>query len=304
MTGWTPADIAPQTGKFAVVTGANSGIGYYTALELARAGAHVIIASRNEARGLTAAATINEKIPGQRASFEWLDLARLTSVASFAERVLGNLPALDILINNAGVMALPQRATTEDGFEMQFGVNYLGHFALTAQLLPLLRKAAAPRTVQLSSLAHRSGKIDFADLQGRNYAAWKAYSQSKLAMLVFALELQRRSAANGWNIVSTAAHPGLSKTELIVNGPGKSVAGRFSQLAVSMMGQSAAAGALPSLYAATSGLVVPGAYYGPTGFQELKGSPGIAVIRAQGDDAGIAKRLWQVSEELTHTSFG
>jgi NAD(P)-dependent dehydrogenase (short-subunit alcohol dehydrogenase family) len=171
-------------------------------------------------------------------------------------------------------------------------------------LLPLLRKAAAPRTVQLSSLAHRSGKIDFADLQGRNYAAWKAYSQSKLAMLVFALELQRRSAANGWKIVSTAAHPGLSKTELIVNGPGKSVAGRFSQLAVSMMGQSAAAGALPSLYAATSGLVVPGAYYGPTGFQELKGSPGIAVIRAQGDDAGIAKRLWQVSEELTHTSFG
>jgi len=305
MTGWTTADIPPQTGKFAVVTGANSGIGYYTALELARAGAQVIIATRNEARGLTAAATINEKIPGGRASFEWLDLASLASVASFASRIQASLPALDILINNAGVMALPKRAMTEDGFEMQFGVNYLGHFALTAQLLPLLRKAAAPRTVQLSSLTHRNGKIDFADLQGTKYSEWKAYSQSKLAMLIFALELQRRADANGWNILSTAAHPGLSKTELVLNGPGnKNISGRITQFAVSMIGQSAAAGAWPTLYAATSGAVAPGGYYGPLGFQEMRGPPGIAAIKARAEDPGLGQRLWEVSEELTNTRFG
>jgi NAD(P)-dependent dehydrogenase (short-subunit alcohol dehydrogenase family) len=305
MTAWNTADIPPQTGKFAVVTGANSGIGYYTALELARAGAQVIIASRNEARGLTAAAAINEKIPGKRASFEWLDLASLASVASFASRILASLPALDILINNAGVMALPQRETTEDGFEMQIGVNYLGHFALTAQLLPLLRKAAAPRAVQLSSLVHRNGRIDFADLQSEKYSGWTAYSQSKLAMLMFALELQRRSDANGWNILSIAAHPGLSKTELVANGLGnKTIFGRLTGLSVAIMGQSAAAGALPTLYAATSASVVPGGcYYGPLGFQEFKGPPGVAVIKPHAEDPGVAKRLWEISEGLTKTEF-
>jgi NAD(P)-dependent dehydrogenase (short-subunit alcohol dehydrogenase family) len=305
MSGWTAADIPPQTGKFTIVTGANSGIGYFTALELARAGAKVIIASRSEAKGLAATAAINAETSGTNASFQRLDLASLASVAGFAAAVSQRLTALDILINNAGVMALPSRQTTEDGFEMQFGVNYLGHFALTAQLLPLLRKAAAPRTVQLSSIAHRSGKIDFADLQATKYFAWKVYNQSKLAMLMFALELQRQSALHGWNILSTAAHPGLAKTELIPNGPGgDGMLGRISQLAISMLGQSAAAGALPTLYAATSRLAVPGAYYGPTGFQELKGPPGIAVIKPQGLDPATARRLWEVSEALTKTRFG
>jgi NAD(P)-dependent dehydrogenase (short-subunit alcohol dehydrogenase family) len=305
MTGWTAADIPSQTGKTAIVTGANSGIGYFTALELARAGAAVIIASRSEAKGLAAAAAINAEISGTPASFERLDLASLASVAGFASAVSQRLTALDILINNAGVMALPSRQTTADGFEMQFGVNYLGHFALTAQLLPLLRKAAAPRTVQLSSIAHRTGKIDFSDLQGTKYAAWKTYNQSKLAMLLFAEELQRQSASHGWNILSTAAHPGLATTELISNGPGGAgILGRMSKFAVSMLGQSAAAGALPTLYAATSSLAVPGGYYGPTGFQEFKGPPGIAVIKPQGLDTVTARKLWEISETLTKTRFG
>ncbi len=304
MTAWTTAEIPVQTGKTAIVTGANSGIGFYTAFELARAGAKVIIAARNEAKGLTAAAAINDKIPGSPASFEWLDLASLASVASFAARVSETLPALDMLINNAGVMALPSRQVTEDGFEMQFGVNYLGHFALTAQLLPLLRTAAAPRTVQLSSIAHRTGKIDFADLQSaRKYVPWTAYNQSKLAMLIFAFELQRRSDANGWNLLSVAAHPGVSVTELMANGPGTTtIVGRLGAFAVSIIGQSAAAGALPTLLAATAP-VTPGGYYGPTGFQELRGAPGIAVAKPQAKDLGTAKRLWEISEELTKTSF-
>jgi NAD(P)-dependent dehydrogenase (short-subunit alcohol dehydrogenase family) len=304
MSGWTTADIPPQTGKIAIVTGANSGIGYFTALELARAGASVIIASRSETKGLAAAAAINAETSSTNASFQRLDLASLASVAGFAAAVSRRLPALDLLINNAGVMALPSRQTTADGFEMQFGVNYLGHFALTAQLLPLLRKSTGARTVQLSSLAHRGGKIDFSDLQATRYSAWKVYSQSKLAMLIFALELQRRSAANGWNILSTAAHPGFSRTELIANGPGsKGIVGRISQLAGAFVGQSAAAGALPTLYAATSSLAVPGAYYGPTGFQELKGPPGIAMIKPQGLDTVTARKLWEVSETLTKTRF-
>jgi NAD(P)-dependent dehydrogenase (short-subunit alcohol dehydrogenase family) len=305
MTGWTAADIPSQAGKIAVVTGANSGLGYETALQLARAGARVIIASRNVTKGVTATAAINRQITGEAASFELLDLASLASIAGFAARMQETLPNLDILINNAGVMALPVRQTTQDGFEMQFGVNYLGHFALTAQLLPLLLKATAPRTVQLSSIAHRSGRINFVDLQGqKKYSAWPTYAQSKLAMLIFALELQRRSAGFGWNILSTAAHPGVAQSELIANGPGSNtIVGRLTGLAISIMGQSTAAGALPTLYAATCPLVVPGAYYGSTGFQEMKGPPGVAVIKPQAEDLTTAKRLWQVSEELTKVTF-
>jgi NAD(P)-dependent dehydrogenase (short-subunit alcohol dehydrogenase family) len=305
MTGWTTADIPAQTGKTAIVTGANSGLGYHTALELARAGAQVTIASRNESKGLAAAAAINAEIPGMPASFRKLDLASLASVASFASGILENSTSLDLLINNAGVMALPARQTTQDGFEMQLGVNYLGHFALTGHLLPLLRAAAKPRVVQLSSVAHRSGKIDFGDLQGIKYAAWKAYNQSKLAMILFALELQRRSDANGWNLLSVAAHPGISRTELITNGPGDTgIQGRFIGFFASILGQSAADGALPTLYAATSELAMPGAYYGPTGFLEFRGPPGIAVVKPQGKDFSAARRLWEVSEELTKTRFG
>jgi NAD(P)-dependent dehydrogenase (short-subunit alcohol dehydrogenase family) len=303
MTGWTTADIPAQTGKTVIVTGANSGIGYPTALELARAGAQVIIAGRSEAKGLAAAESINAKLPAARVSFELLDLASLASVASFAARMNASLQNLDILINNAGVMMLPSRQTTRDGFEMQLGVNYLGHFALTAQLLPLLRKATAPRAVQLASLAHRGGKIDFADLQRVKYSPTQVYNQSKLAMLIFALELQRRSDANGWNILSTAAHPGFAQSELVANGMGAGFAATVTRQIVKIFGQDSAGGALPTLYAATSPLAAPGGYYGPTGFQELKGPPGIAVIKPQALDLNTAKRLWEVSEELTKTSF-
>jgi NAD(P)-dependent dehydrogenase (short-subunit alcohol dehydrogenase family) len=303
MTGWTTADIPSQTGKIAVVTGANSGIGYPTALELARAGAQVIIAGRSEAKGLAAVSSIKAKLPAASVSFELLDLASLASVAACAARLNATLPHLDILINNAGIMMLPVRQTTQDGFEMQFGVNYLGHFSLTAQLLPLLRKAAAPRTVQLASLAHRAGKIDFADLQRSQYSPGRVYSQSKLAMLIFALELQRRSDANGWNILSTAAHPGFAQSELAANGMGEGFSAAVTKQAVKLLGQSSAAGALPTLYAATSPLAAPGGYYGPTGFQELKGAPGIAVIRPQALDLHTGKRLWEVSEELTKPKF-
>jgi NAD(P)-dependent dehydrogenase (short-subunit alcohol dehydrogenase family) len=303
MTGWTTADIPSQTYKTAIITGANSGIGYPTAFELARAGAQVIIAGRSEAKGLAAVAAINAKLPAAKVSFELLDLAGLASVANFAARMNTSLQHLDILINNAGVMMLPVRQTTQDGFEMQLGVNYLGHFALTAQLLPLLRKAASPRTVQLSSLSHRGGKIDFADLQRTKYSPTQVYAQSKLAMLIFALELQRRSDGNGWNILSTAAHPGLAQSELVTNGMGDGFSAGVTKQIVKLFGQSSAAGALPTLYAATSPLVVPGGYYGPTGFQELKGPPGIAVIKPQALDLNTAKRLWEVSEELTKTSF-
>lgn len=301
---FSSAGIPSQAGKFAVVTGANSGIGYDTALELARAGADVVLAARNEAKGLVAAASIADKVPGATVTFELLDLASLASVAAFAARIAETRSSLDILVNNAGVMALPARQVTEDGFEMQFGVNYLGHFALTARLLPLLRNAAAPRTVQLSSIAHRSGRIDFSDLQGTKYRPWKAYSQSKLAMLIFALELQRGSDANGWNLLSTAAHPGFARTELISNGPGDNgLAGIFTRLAFPLVGHSSAAGALPVLLAATAAEARPGAYYGPVRLQEMKGPPGLARIKPQALDLETARGLWERSVALSGTSF-
>ncbi len=302
---FTTADMPSLAGKFAIVTGANSGLGYDTALELARAGAAVVVASRNEAKGSAAVASIVKQVPGGQVTFEMLDLASLASVAGFAARIAATHPSLDILVNNAGVMAVPTRQVTQDGFEMQFGTNYLGHFALTARLLPMLRNAAAPRVVQLSSIAHRNGKIDFADLQGTKYKPWKAYSQSKLAMLIFALELQRRSDAHGWNILSTAAHPGFAQSELIANGPGaKGILGVISKVMIGVVGHSQAAGALPTLVGAASPQAKPGSYYGPTGFQEMKGPAGTAEIKPQALDLNTAKRLWGVSEELTGTRFG
>jgi NAD(P)-dependent dehydrogenase (short-subunit alcohol dehydrogenase family) len=200
-------------------------------------------------------------------------------------------------------MALPRRQTTADGFEMQFGTNYLGHFALTARLMPLLRRSSGPRVVSVSSLAHRTGFIDFGDLQGaRAYSPWKAYGQSKLACLIFALELQRRSDAGGWNLTSNAAHPGFSRTNLFASGPGGliSVATDF---AAPLFGHSAADGARPILFAATSPQAEPGAYYGPGGIGELRGAPAPALIMPQARDAATAARLWDVSEKLTGTSF-
>lgn len=202
-------------------------------------------------------------------------------------------------------MALPKQQQTEDGFEMQLGTNYLGHYALTARLLPRLRRARAPRVVNLSSLAHRSGRINFGDLQSeRSYRPWRAYCQSKLAMLMFSLELQRRSDAAGWGLRSIAAHPGSARTDLISNGPGaNTLQWRVGRLLQPLISQSAAEGALPTLFAATSPAAQPGGYYGPDGFYELKGAPKAARIMPQAKDFASSARLWDVSAALTGVSF-
>ena len=301
MSKWTTADIPSQGGRRAIVTGATGGLGYETALALAMAGADVILAGRNEEKGVAALRQIAAHAPPGSYSFEKLDLASLASVAAFADRMLAAQGPIDILVNNAAVMSPPQRGVTADGFELQFGTNYLGHFALTGRLLPTLRKSSAPRVVNLSSLAHRGGKIDFADLQAdKKYTPWKAYQQSKLAMLMFAFELQRRSDAAGFGIMSNAAHPGYARTDLIPNGPGSDgFFGRASALLGIFFSHSAADGALPTLFAATSPAAQPMGYYGPDGFYEMKGPVAPSHVAPQARDKAVARRLWDVSEELT-----
>ncbi|RXT49098.1 SDR family oxidoreductase [Bradyrhizobium betae] len=305
MTDWTTADIPSLSGKTAVVTGATGGLGYETAMALAGAGAIVILTGRNDAKGLRAIEGICERFPGALIAYEHLDLASLSSVADFARRFAASNEQLDLLVNNAGVMALPKRQQTEDGFEMQLGTNYFGHYALTARLLPQLRRAKAARVVNLSSLAHRSGAINFDDLQSRHsYRPWRAYCQSKLAMLMFSLELQRRSLAAGWGLMSLAAHPGYARTDLIPNGPGtSSFQSRVSRWLQPFISQSAAEGALPTLFAATSPAAEPGGYYGPNWFYELKGPPVVARIMSQAKDFAAAAMLWDVSATLTGVSF-
>jgi NAD(P)-dependent dehydrogenase (short-subunit alcohol dehydrogenase family) len=304
MTNWTIADIPSQRGKLAIVTGATGGLGYQTALALAQAEAEVVLTGRNDAKGREAISKIRKQLPNAKISFEALDLANLASVADFVQRFATAHASLDLLINNAGVMALPTRQTTADGFEMQFGTNYLGHYALTAQLLPLLRSGHQPRVVNLSSIAHRTGFIHFSDLQGeRLYSPWKAYNQSKLAMLMFALELQRRSDAAGWNLMSNASHPGWARTDLFANGPGFGLISLASQFAAPLFSQSAESGALPTLFAATSPQAAGGGYYGPNGLYELKGPPAPARIMPQAMDKAGAGKLWDVSQQLTGVSF-
>jgi NAD(P)-dependent dehydrogenase (short-subunit alcohol dehydrogenase family) len=302
MAGSAQAANQAQSGRSAVVTGATGGLGYETALALARAGAEVILAGRDQGKGESAVVNIGREAPGASITFETLDLASLASIADFARR-MSSRNTLDMLINNAGVMALPRRQITADGFELQFATNYLGHFALTARLLPLLRRSAAPRVVNVSSLAHRTAFIDFDDLQGgRVYLPWKAYGQSKLAMLMFALELQRRSDAAGWNLTSAAAHPGFARTGLFASGPG-GLLSLATDLAAPLFGHSAAEGARPILFAATSDSARPGGYYGPNGIGELRRAPGPALIMPRARDAATAARLWDVSEKLAGTSF-
>ncbi len=305
MTGWTVLDMPSQQGRTAVVTG-TGGLAYQDALALARAGADVILAGRNPAKGARTVARIRDQVPGAAVRFETLDLADLASVAAFGARLRAASGRLDLLINNAGVMTPPRRGVTADGFELQLGTNYLGHFALTAQLLPLLRQGRDARVVHLSSLAANDGVIDFDNLGAeRGYQAMKVYNQSKLACLMFALELQRRSDAAGWGLRSVAAHPGLARTEIVPNGAGwLSPLGLFRVLFARVLFQSAARGALPTLYAATAPQAGPGAYYGPDGFQELRGAPAGAKMPPRALDAGVAARLWQVSEHLTGARFG
>ena len=297
MPQWTPADIPDQTGRTAIVTGANSGIGLETARELARRGAHVVLAVRDTGKGDRAAAAI-----GGSVEVRALDLADLASVRAFA----GDAPAPDLLINNAGVMALPYRRTA-DGFEMQLGTNHLGHFALTGLLLPRLAERPEPRVVTVSSQAHRMGKIAFDDLQSeRSYKKWAAYGQSKLANLLFTYELARRAEAAGSPVRAYAAHPGYSATNLQLRGPqmeGSSLGERASALANKVLAQSSEMGAQPTLFAATTPELPTGTYVGPDGPGEWRGRPRPTDSNARSKDRDAAARLWHASEEITGVRF-
>ncbi len=303
MDKWTASNIPSLAGKRAVVTG-TGGLGYEDALALARAGAEVVVAGRNPARGAEAVANIRQLTSGARVRFEQLDLADLASVAAFGRRLASQQDSLDILINNAGVMVPPQRRLTADGFELQFGTNYLGHFALTAHLLPLLRRATGSRVVTLSSIAARSGRIDFDDLQSASsYVPMRAYSQSKLACLMFGFELQRRSVAAGWGVQSFAAHPGVARTDLLHNAPGRASAMGLTRSLLWFLFQPVAQGALPTLYAATDPAARPGHYYGPHGLGETRGYPTLSRVPPAAEDRATAERLWQVSERLAGVTF-
>lgn len=304
MKEWTTNDMPPQISKLAIITGATGGLGYEIALALAKVGAEVIVAGRNSDKGRTAVERLQRSTVG-KLRFEPLDLASLSSVRAFADRIIGQDKPIDMLVNNAGVMALPKRLTTRDGFEMQFGTNHLGHFALTGLLLPLLCRAAAPRVVTMSSLAQRTGKIDFSDLQGeQTYSPGAAYAQSKLANVLFSQELQRRSERQGWGITSVAAHPGSAKTNLIVNGPGTTgLLGWLDKLLGPFLSHSAAEGALPALFAATSPNAIPSGYYGPKNVFEMKGPVATAKIAPRALDTDVAEMLWTVSEDLTSVRF-
>jgi NAD(P)-dependent dehydrogenase (short-subunit alcohol dehydrogenase family) len=287
-------------GRIAVVTG-TGGLGLEAATALALEGAEVILAGRNPEKGADAVRRIKDAWFGANATFRPLDLASLRSVAEFAERLQADVGRVDLLVNNAGIMSPPRRQTTADGFELQFGVNYLGHFALTARLLPLLRRSAAPRVVSVTSLAHRYAAIEFDDLQSqRRYQAGRAYCQSKLAQALFAVELQRRSEQAGWGLASLAAHPGYAGTDLFQNGAGaRSLSNLLSRyVVIPLIGQSAQAGALPILFAATSEGAAGGGLYGPTGFMTMKGPPGRNEFAAAAKDPDAAARLWTLSEDL------
>ncbi|ELY51038.1 oxidoreductase [Natronorubrum bangense] len=299
--GWTAADIPEQRGHTVVVTGANSGIGLETTRELARNGATVVMACRDTDRGENAARDIRVDIPDADLRVETCDLASLESIRAFADR-LGS-ESIDVLINNAGTMAIPRRETA-DGFETQFGVNHLGHFALTGLVLDDLRTDGPEpaRIVTVSSGLHERGKIVFDDLHGeRGYDRWDAYSQSKLANVLFAYELERRFRAGGVNAVSVAVHPGYADTQLqsrSVEDRGR-VIRTATRLANTVLAQPAEQGALPTLYAATAPDVEGGAYYGPGGFMNMRGTPERQASSDRSYDRETARRLWDVSSERT-----
>jgi NAD(P)-dependent dehydrogenase (short-subunit alcohol dehydrogenase family) len=297
-------------GKLAVVTGANSGLGFGLTGRLARAGADVILAVRNEQKGAEAAARIREQTPEAALSIRHLDLASLSSVAGFGEELVREGRPVDILLNNAGLMMPPARDETEDGFELQFGTNHLGHFALTAHLLPLLHAAGTSRVVSLSSLIARAGRLDFDDLQSLRYRPHRAYGLSKLATLMFARELNRRSVSGGWGLRSVAAHPGSTVTNLQIAGPTHNGAPARVFLAVNeashrigWLWQQIDQGILPALFAATSPAAAGGGYYGPGGFGELTGAPAPARLPPRSLNETDARRLWSISEELTGVSY-
>jgi NAD(P)-dependent dehydrogenase (short-subunit alcohol dehydrogenase family) len=294
---WTAADIPSQDGRIAVVTGATSGIGYHTARELAHAGAEVVLAVRDTDRGERAREEVGA------AAVVRLDLAEQASVRAAAEEVLARWPRIDVLVNNAGVMALPRRVTG-DGFELQMATNHFGPFAFTGLLIDALRDA---RVVTVSSGMHRSGRIAFGDLQSeRGYQRWRVYSQTKLANLLFMFELGRRAAAAGLGLTSVAAHPGMAKTNLQAAGPrmdGSRLREAIIVGGTRLLGQSDSQGALPSLYAATMPDLPSGTYAGPDGMFEGRGHPKVVSASGAAHDEAAARRLWEVSEQLTGVSY-
>ncbi|MEV6482468.1 oxidoreductase [Streptomyces sp. NPDC051576] len=303
-SGWGVRDIPDQSGRVAVVTGANSGLGYVTARELARKGARVVLACRSEVRGSEAADRIVAEVPGAEAEFGRLDLGDLASVREFA----AGFPyeRLDLLVNNAGVMAMPY-GTTADGFETHFGINHLGHFALTGLLLPALLDAPDARIVTLSSFMHLLSNIDIDDLNSeRRYNRWTAYSRSKTANLLFTHELSRRLTAAGSGAVAAAAHPGYAATNLQAAGPraeGRRSAERMAELGNRVFAQSAEAGALPSLYAATAPDVRPDSFHGPR-LAMWRGAPARSWRAPWTLNDAMGQRLWGASEELTGVVYG
>jgi NAD(P)-dependent dehydrogenase (short-subunit alcohol dehydrogenase family) len=306
VSAWTAEGMPSQAGKVVVVTGANSGLGYEVARAMSAKGARIVLACRNVPSGEAAADRLRAEIPGAELDVLRLDLADLSSVRAFASAFGERHSKLDALCNNAGVMAVPHRGTS-DGFEMQIGTNHLGHFALTGVLLPHLRNAPRARVVTVTSNVHKIGRIRLDDLQSeRSYRPWRAYAQSKLANLMFALELERRFERDGVDAISVAAHPGYANTNLQIAGPGgdasRLVKG-FWRMANRVAAQSAAMGALPLLYAMTEPSVRGGDFVGPQSMFELYGQPGPVKPVKRANDVEVASKLWDLSEQLTSVRY-
>jgi len=300
MGQWTSADVPDLTGRVALITGANSGIGLEAAKGLAARGCTVVLACRDPGRAQAATDQVQAAGPSARVESRALDLASLQSVRAFAEKALADFPRVDLLINNAGVMA-PPYTRTADGFELQFGTNHLGHFALTGLLLPALEAAAAPRVVSVSSNAHRMGRMRFEDVQWeKGYSRWGAYGQSKLSNLLFTYELERRLRAAGHKAIAVACHPGYSATNLFKLPPGF---GWVGTVGAAVMGQQAWQGALPTLYAAVHPDIRGGDYVGPDGLGEWKGYPKKTEPQPHAKDEAAARTLWELSETLTQVRY-
>lgn len=302
---WTAADIPDQTGTTIVITGANSGLGLRSAQALASKGAHVVMACRNAAKAATALEAVRARATGQEPEVVALDLSSLASVRDCAAALVDRGEPVDVLLNNAGIMAVP-KSTTVDGFELQLGTNHLGHFALTGLLLPALLAAPAPRVVNVSSNVHRMGRLHLDDLffERSGYSRWRAYGQSKLANLLFTSELQRRAVDHGAALTAAAAHPGYAVTNL-TSGPvlGAAILKPFFSAADRIVGQPDHMGALPQLYAATMPDVAPDDYWGPDALREQRGHPTRVGRSKQARDAEGARRLWERSEELTGVTY-
>lgn len=299
---WTLSRMPDQTGRLAVVTGANSGLGFLTARELARKGARVIMTARDEGRGERALARIRAELPDAAVELRRLDLADLVDVAAFSEMLLAEGRPLDLLINNAGIM-MPPRGLTRQGHETQFGVNHLAHFALTLRLLPLLSAAVGSRVVTVSSDLHRRGRIHFEDLKGeKSYSRMGFYAQSKFANVLFALELDRRLKAARLPVISVLAHPGYSDTNLQTNAT-SGVLRLFMRIGNRFLAQNAEQGVLNQLHAATAQGLKGGEFIGPDGFREMRGSPMLVHPVDTATDPTLAAKFWRLSEDLTHLTF-